>query len=240
MSTVSNSISKTSEATAIIIPSNPDEVALEVTYKGLAGHTSLFQARLAELGLEHGDAVSIILPNTYPFIVAFLAAIYQRLQAAPLNSAYKENEFDFYFRDLTPALIIIPKGSFDCAGPAVLVAQRLGIAVAECYWSDDHVALDIKMYEGLDRRSPLPVAYAEPEDVALVLHTSGTTGRPKAVPLSHRNLTRTMKNIQATYELTSEDRTMIVSKFCTTPSNIPCVSLAANHTLVRQLIFNLT
>jgi acyl-CoA synthetase (AMP-forming)/AMP-acid ligase II len=54
------------------------------------------------------------------------------------------------------------------------------------------------------------VATAEPGDVALVLHTSGTTSRPKMVPLTHRNLTRTMKNIRETYELTEADRTMLV------------------------------
>lgn len=62
----------------------------------------------------------------------------------------------------------------------------------------------------LAKNKPNPVMKAEPEDVALVLHTSGTTGRPKAVPLSHRNLTRTMKNIQNTYELTPKDRTILV------------------------------
>jgi acyl-CoA synthetase (AMP-forming)/AMP-acid ligase II len=54
------------------------------------------------------------------------------------------------------------------------------------------------------------VEKAQPDDIALVLHTSGTTGRPKAVPLTHRNLTRTMKNIKATYVLSPADRTMLV------------------------------
>jgi len=54
------------------------------------------------------------------------------------------------------------------------------------------------------------VETAEQDDIALVLHTSGTTGRPKAVPLTHKNLTTTMKNIKATYELTPDDRTLLV------------------------------
>lgn len=50
----------------------------------------------------------------------------------------------------------------------------------------------------------------QPEDVTLVLHTSGTTGRPKGVPLSHGNLVATMHNIVRTYDLTSRDRTFLV------------------------------
>jgi len=72
------------------------------------------------------------------------------------------------------------------------------------------VVLDVKEEGKLANKGGKPVEQAQPEDVALVLHTSGTTGRPKAVPLTHRNLTRTMKNIQATYQLSASDRTLLV------------------------------
>lgn len=71
------------------------------------------------------------------------------------------------------------------------------------------MVLDVKD-EGKLKGKSSKVETAQPEDIALVLHTSGTTGRPKAVPLTHRNLTRTMGNIKATYELTPKDRTMLV------------------------------
>ena len=211
MSTLPATISKSSEATAIIIASRPDAPdALETSYKTLGIHIDSFQKRLAELGLGNGDAVSIVVPNCYAFIVSFLAASYQRLRAAPLNCAYKDDEFDFYFQDLAPALIVIPEGDFEKDGAAVRVARNLGIAIAECYWNGEQVALDMKSIGGLEQRSPQSFGHAESDDIALVLHTSGTTGRPKAVPLSHRNLTRTMYNIQQTYKLTPEDRTIIV------------------------------
>lgn len=103
----------------------------------------------------------------------------------------------------------MPKGAFAADAPAVRAARKYKAAIAECYWNGKEVVLDVKD-EGKLKGKSSKVETAQPEDIALVLHTSGTTGRPKAVPLTHRNLTRTMGNIKATYELTPNDRTMLV------------------------------
>lgn len=207
MTTLSNSFSSTSTATAVIVPGPP---TLEISYKQLHADVVNFQKKLAQLGITPGAAVSIALPNSYPFIVAFLAAAWQRGIAAPLNPAYKQSEFEFYIDDLSSALVLVPQGQAD--GPAVKAAKRYNAAVAECYLHPltHEVVLDIKDNGKLEGQGNKPVEEAQPEDTALVLHTSGTTGRPKAVPLSHRNLTRTMQNIQKTYSLSAADRTMLV------------------------------
>ncbi|KAL2355726.1 hypothetical protein BJ546DRAFT_1124644 [Cryomyces antarcticus] len=189
MATLSNSFQQQSQSTAIIIPDK--DRSLTVSYDQLTAEVASFQRKLAKFGVTPEAAVSIALPNSYPFIVAFLAAARQRAIAAPLNPAYKQSEFEFYIDDLSSAVVLVPKGQAD--GPAVKAAKKYKAAVAECYWDGREVVLD-----------------AQPDDVALVLHTSGTTGRPKAVPLTHKNLTCTMKNIRATYELTPEDRTLLV------------------------------
>ncbi|RQM05493.1 hypothetical protein DH86_00001527 [Scytalidium sp. 3C] len=207
--TLSNSFPQGSDATAIIIPGKEP---LTVSYKGLAQEIVKFQHKLAKLGVSPQSAVSIALPNTYEFIVSFLASSWQRAIAAPLNSAYKQEEFEFYIDDLKSALALVPKGSFAKDGPAVRAARKYNAAIAECYW-DPHrreVVLDVKDEGKLRGKGNQKVERAQPDDIALVLHTSGTTGRPKAVPLTHRNLTRTMRNIKDTYQLTSADRTMLV------------------------------
>lgn len=207
-STLSTSFSGTSSGPAIIVPTKPN--ALTISYQQLTRDILDFQTKLAQLGIRNGDAVSIALPNSYEFIVSFLAASWQRAIAAPLNPAYKQDEFEFYIEDLSSAVVIVPKGSYSKVGPAVRAARKYNAAIAECYLEGSKLVLDVKEQGKLAQRQSQAVAQAQAEDVALVLHTSGTTGRPKAVPLTHRNLTRTMLNIQNTYELTSNDRTMLV------------------------------
>jgi acyl-CoA synthetase (AMP-forming)/AMP-acid ligase II len=208
--TLQSAIQGAPDSVAIIVPSRPH--ALTVTYKDLVSEVASFQQKLAAIGIAKGSPVSIATVNSYEFIVSFLAASWQRGIAAPLNPAYKQAEFEFYIEDVKSAIVLVPKGAYQNGSPAVKAAQKFNAAIAECYWdaSKKEVALDVKELGQLQGRPKQPVLKPEPEDVALVLHTSGTTSRPKVVPLSHRNLTRTMHNIRDTYQLTSSDRTMLV------------------------------
>lgn len=212
MATLTTALYPGDENTAVIVPTRPDP--LIVSYKELAALVASFQIQLGHLGITPQSAVSIALPNSLEFAVAFLATSGQRAIAAPLNPGYKQEEFEFYIDDLTSALVLVPRGSFDQDGAAVRAARKYHAAIAECYWDDrrGEVLLDV-FDEGKLKgkgKGDQKLELAQPDDTALVLHTSGTTGRPKAVPLSHRNLTRTMKNIQQTYRLTPDDRTLLV------------------------------
>lgn len=208
MATLSNSIPTSGKGHAIIVPNQPNP--LHISFQHLAAHVLSFQKKLAKLGIKPQDAVSIALPNSYEFIVAFLAASWQRAIAAPLNPTYTQEEFQFYIDDLKSAAVLVPRGAFEKRGAAIQAAHKYNAAVAECYWNGQEIELNIKNVGKLSGSGVQTVQKAQPDDIALVLHTSGTTGRPKAVPLTHRNLTRTMKNITATYKLTAEDRTLLV------------------------------
>ena len=208
MSTLSDAIPRAGNNPAIIIPRKQN--AVQVSYQQLHAHVTLFQQKLASLGIQPEDAVSIALPNSYEFVVAFLAAAWQRAVAAPLNPAYKQEEFEFYIGDLKSVVVIVPRGGFDQKGNAVRAAQKYNSGVAECFWNGHEVELNVKYIGKLGGLSRQDVQKAQQEDVCLVLHTSGTTGRPKAVPLTHRNLTTTMENVTATYLLVPQDRTLLV------------------------------
>lgn len=208
MSTLANAFSEGGSDTAIIVPGSPQ--ALTISYQQLTAEVFSFQSKLATVGIGPEVAVSIALANSYEFVVSFLATSYQRAIAAPLNPAYKQAEYEFYIDDLNSAIVLIPKDAFSKDGPAVRAARKYNAAIAECYWNGAEVILDLKTRGKLAYFGEQKIEQPLPEDTALVLHTSGTTGRPKAVPLSHKNLTRTMRNIKATYNLTQADRTMLV------------------------------
>ncbi|KAH7358044.1 peroxisomal-coenzyme A synthetase [Plectosphaerella cucumerina] len=208
--TLKTAVKGSPSSTAIIIPSRP--TPLTVTYADLVRETTAFQSKLAAIGITRGSPVSIATVNSYEFIVGFLAASWQRGIAAPLNPAYKQDEFEFYIDDVKSAIVLVPRGAYAANAPAVRAAKKFNAAIAESYWDPvkKEVALDVKELGALTGAPAQPLLSPEADDVALVLHTSGTTSRPKVVPLSHANLTRTMHNIQQTYQLTEKDRTMLV------------------------------
>ena len=181
MATLQTSLSDGNDSIAIIIPRKPRPLTL--SSQALLEHVADFQRKLAAVGIKWQSAVSISLVNSYEFVVAFLATTCQRAVAAPLNPAYKQDEFEFYISDLSSALILIPKGAVDQDAAAVRAARKYGAAMAECFWDDvkQEVVLDVKESGKLTGVAQEEVEKPGADDIALVLHTSGTTGRPKAV-----------------------------------------------------------
>ena len=174
-------------------PGRPD-----LSYSGLLAAVDRVGGQLAALGVAPGDDVAIVLPNGPEMAAAFLA-VASHAVAAPLNPAYTEGEFAFYMEDLGAKLLIVAGDT-----PARAAAAALGIPVAML--TTGAVAGDISLEgvaAGEARRNG-------PEDVALVLHTSGTTSRPKIVPLTSANVTASARNIAATLALTTEDRCLNV------------------------------
>lgn len=178
-----------------------------LTYGGLLALAETTIDRLNKRGIGRGDRVAIVLPNGPEMAAAFLA-VASGATTAPLNPGYREDEFYFYLSDLDAKAIIVEKGS---SSPALAVAAAKNIPVLEISWDDDDPSGHFQIIG--DAESGAPAAqggFAEPEDIALVLHTSGTTSRPKIVPLSQRNVTASAAHIREGLQLKAGDRCLNV------------------------------
>lgn len=184
------------DAIALTAPDRPP-----MTYGELADFVARTHRQLAAKGIGAGDRVAIVLLNGPEMASAFLA-VASGMSAAPLNPAYKDAEYEFYLSDLMPKLVLVEAGSDN---PVRAAAERLGIAVAELQVGANAPAGDFTLWlEEADCLHPTP------EHEALVLHTSGTTSRPKVVPLSQANLFASARNIATTLRLSPADHCLNV------------------------------
>src|SRR6266567_3349191 len=178
--------------TAIAVPDGPS-----LTYAQLRQMVDEAALRLASFGVRREDRVAIVFPNGPEAIVLFLAAA-RVGTACPLNPAYKEAEFRFYLEDTGARFLLAPRENGTDARKALSAEST--VIEGEI---DDAGRLSL---ESNGSRSEIrSIAPPEPDDIALVLHTSGTTSRPKRVPLRHRNLTASVANIVESYRLGPED-----------------------------------
>ncbi|MCA3413949.1 MAG: AMP-binding protein [Roseomonas sp.] len=180
-------------APAIRAPGRP-----ALSYAGLRDLAAATIARLNGIGIGRNDRVAIVLPNGPEMAAAFIA-IGAGATTAPLNPAYRADEFNFYLTDLKAKALVVQKG---VATEARDVAAKLGVAVLELVPGDHAGSFT------LEGGSPAQAAHpgaAEAGDIALVLHTSGTTARPKIVPLSQANICASARHIGATLALSPAD-----------------------------------
>jgi acyl-CoA synthetase (AMP-forming)/AMP-acid ligase II len=185
-----------SHATALQLP---DEQR-RISYGELVAQAEQLARVLASSGIQRGDRVALALPNGPTYLQVLLAVLELGALAAPLNPAYTGDEYSFYLADLAPRLLIVPSGELAAARAA---ATKAKVAIVEVVTTPDGAPGLVKV--GVPLRAESHYEPAAPDDVALLLHTSGTTSRPKQVPLLQRNLTASALNIAAFYKLGPTD-----------------------------------
>ncbi len=187
-------------ATAILAPGRPP-----LDYHLLNLHIESIAGRLQAMGIGRGDRVAIVLPNGPEMACAFLG-VATTATSAPLNPSYRDSEFDFYLADLNAKALMIDEG---LDSPARKVARTRGLRIIDVAHKPEDAA-GIFQLTGNPNGNPSAAEFAGPDDVALVLHTSGTTSRPKIVPLTHRNICASAFNVVSTLQLTESDRCLNV------------------------------
>jgi amino acid adenylation domain-containing protein len=190
----------TPDAPAIVAPGRAP-----LTYGRLYRYIDDVVETLRGMGLERNDRVALVLPNGPEMAVSFLA-IAAGATCVPLNPAYTANEFDLYLADLRAEALIVEAG-MDSAARAV--AQARGIRIIELSPVLEAEAGLFTLVGEVQRYTARRV-FAQPNDVALVLHTSGTTSQPKIVPLTHTNICMAAYNTCLALILIESDRCLQV------------------------------
>ncbi len=181
---------------AIVTPDSPT-----LTYDGLKAQIRRLMDQLRSFGIHRNDRVAIVLPNGIEAIASFLA-VSGVATAAPLNAAYKPDEFQFYLEDTNARAVITGTQ----AGEDAVNAAPKGTF---------HITVSMDKQGEINFSGPASsggssAGTPSADDVALVLHTSGTTSRPKRVPLTHRNLTTSLRNVVDTYQLGQGDVSLCI------------------------------
>ena len=178
---------------------------LRLGHDALARSVAAFAAGLRSMGIGRADRVAIVLPDGPELAVAFLGTVAAAV-AAPLNPAYGVEDLEFHLGDLQAAAVVTGPGA---DSPVRAAALRRGVPViavpplgaGDGGWPGFGTAAQGGSV------SPDPV---DPAAVALILHTSGTTARPKQVPLSHRNLMASATAVATVLGLRPADRCLAI------------------------------
>ena len=188
------------DAPALLAPDRPP-----LDFGGLRRQCTRTAESLNAIGIGRGDRVGIVLPNGPEMASSFLAVAHAAT-TAPLNPAYRRSELEFYLSDIGAKAVVVER---DGDTPAREAAGVLGIAVLELHHAPDDPA-GVFDLDGPRGGTAARTGHAAADDIALILHTSGTTSRPKIVPLTHANLTASARNIETSLMLEAGDRCMNV------------------------------
>ncbi|KAK3141105.1 hypothetical protein QOZ80_4BG0329630 [Eleusine coracana subsp. coracana] len=195
---------------AVLVPGKVD-----LSHGALDALVDAAAARLAsDAGVEPGHVVALSFPNTVELVIMFLAVIRARGVAAPLNPAYTQEELEFYLSDSESRLLLTNAEGNPAAQAA---AAKLGLAHASAsllFLEQEqqpkiHLSL-LLLPEQQEEEGKEERRHNSGDDVGLFLHTSGTTSRPKGVPLTQANLAASVHNIRSVYRLAETDATVIV------------------------------
>lgn len=182
---------------------HPDRILFElpdrddIGWSGAQALTGKLSAALADLGVRQGDRVAVQTDKSPEALLLYLACLRIGAVFLPLNPASTAEEVAYFISDAEPAVFV--------CSPSGLTAARDaapgGLAVESLGTSGDGTLMD--RAAGL---SPVPEAAVAPDDLAVILYTSGTTGRPKGAMLTHRNLSSNCAALIDAWRYTAADR----------------------------------
>ncbi|WP_254522151.1 class I adenylate-forming enzyme family protein [Natrinema caseinilyticum] len=167
------------------VAEHPDTVAIEhagesITYREFGDRVARFAGGLRELGIEAGDRVGLYMPNGIPFCTAVWGCCHAGVIASPLNPEYRRREIEYQLDHADAEAVIVEDDAEDHVREAVATLET---DIVRATTEGEHPSV---LALGAGRADAAVVDRAD-DDVLLQPYTSGTTGRPKGVLLTHRN-----------------------------------------------------
>ena len=184
-----------------------------ITYRQLDALVRSAMAQLSRMGLKRGNTVALLSDNSVEFVLGLLAIMFSGARVAPLNPALTSNELGTRLLQLSANALLVTGHLANQPGFANSLPQSLAYWITDLEGSGSSCEVRIVDKQG---RTPAPGATTEPEiliesdDIALLMFTGGTTGPPKLVPLTHRNIAASIENISSGSALSPNDATLLV------------------------------
>ena len=177
-----------------IINENNENISAKLLFKIIEHNSDIIR----KLKIKKIDTIAIVIENSPAFITSFLSTINVCI-AAPLNPGYTSSEFAFYFKDLKPKALIT---NLKSTHPSIKIAYKNKVKILRI-----NNLLFTTKEKLLKKVKPI---ITDLNNHALILHTSGTTSKPKMVALTHKNLISSANNISSALKLSKKDKNIIV------------------------------
>ncbi len=204
-----------------------------VSYKQLDYKVSMFAANLAAEGIQKGDHVALILGNSPEFLIGYYGALRAGAVVIPINPIYTPDEIGYLLHNgdvkavitLEQALPLVEKMSHQL--PEIALVAYAGNGTEESVISNAKLKPFTIMTQ--DYGNALPERSIHEDDLAVILYTSGTTGKPKGAMLTHKNLFSNASDTGSYLQISSQDVVIttlpMFHVFCMTVSmNAPLIS----------------
>jgi len=170
------------------------------SYREIAEKTAQFAHALTRLGAVSGDRISVQIEKSPESLCLYLACLQAGLVYHPLNLGYKKGELEYFLGNAEPTLVICDPSNIESIRPIAHAANAKNVLTLD---ADGNGSL---MDEANDQEKDFATVRREADDLAALLYSSGTTGVPKGIMLTHANLLRNSESLVEAWGFTSTDR----------------------------------
>ena len=182
------------------------ETGRKITYQQLGEMTDRLSSGFENLGVRKGDHVALLHPNHSDFILGYFGIMKAGGVAVPINTTYTSPEIKHIINDAKANILVTTEALFLKVKDVQQDLQDLEIILIK----KEGETLEEALTEAAGPLKGDSLPASKPEDLAIIFYTSGTTGRPKGVMLTHSNLTFGGGNTAQNYGLRDDDITIAV------------------------------